>query len=149
MSNSHCILYICNFLSLENIEILMQVSNRQLFHRNRRRNDVFFEKLFLTGVLQNAQTLIKKDIAAQYLPKIQTQDKNGLMLPEFLPDWKPSKSALLCEVDTEACIQMFYNVTSVNTNKNNINVIISQYQYIKFNIMRVYVTIHSYDVTIT
>ena len=68
------------------------------------------------------QTLIKKDIAAQHLPKIQTQDKNGLMLPEFLPDWKPSKSALLCEVDTEACIQMFYNVTSVNTNKNNINV---------------------------
>jgi len=64
----------------------MQVSNRQLFHRNRRRNDVFFEKLFLTGVLQNAQTLIKKDIAAQYLTKIQTQDKNGLMLPEFLPD---------------------------------------------------------------
>jgi len=26
-----------------------------------------------------------------------------------IPDWKPSKSAVLCEVSTETCIQMFYN----------------------------------------
>ena len=38
-------------------------------------------------VLQDVQTLIKKDIAAQYLPKIQIRDKNGLMLPEFLFDF--------------------------------------------------------------
>jgi len=34
VSNSHCTLYIRNFLSLENVEILMQVSNWQLFHCN-------------------------------------------------------------------------------------------------------------------
>jgi len=33
VSNSHCTLYIRNFLSLENVEISMQVSNRQFFHR--------------------------------------------------------------------------------------------------------------------
>jgi len=31
VSNSHCTLYIHNFLSLENVEISMQVLNRQLF----------------------------------------------------------------------------------------------------------------------
>jgi len=36
------------------------------------------------AVLQDAQTLVKKNIAAQHLLKIQTRDKNGLMLPEFL-----------------------------------------------------------------
>ena len=42
-----------NFLSLENVEISMQVSNRQLFHHN---NSIIttskrrlFEELFLTG----------------------------------------------------------------------------------------------------
>ena len=31
---SHCTLYIRNFLSFENIEISMQVSNRQLFYKD-------------------------------------------------------------------------------------------------------------------
>jgi len=34
VSNSHCTLYIRNFLSLENVEISMQVSNRQLSYHN-------------------------------------------------------------------------------------------------------------------
>jgi len=34
VSNSHYTLYIRNFLSFENVEISMQVSNRQLFYRN-------------------------------------------------------------------------------------------------------------------
>ena len=41
-----------------------------------------------------------------------------------IPNWKPLKLALLCEVGTKVCIEMFYNVTSVNI-KNNISIIIS------------------------
>ena len=52
---------------------------------------------------------------------MQIRDKNGLM-PEFLIE-KSSKLALLCEIDIEACIQIFYNITPINTNKNNINII--------------------------
>jgi len=47
ISYFHCTLYIRNFLSLENVEISMQVSNRQLFHRN----DV--EKTFFRGAISD------------------------------------------------------------------------------------------------
>ena len=55
ISNSHCTLYICNFLSLENVEISMQVSNRQLFHHNE--NDVFSRNYFWLGKSKNELVL--------------------------------------------------------------------------------------------
>ena len=50
VSNSHCTLYIHNFLSFKNVEISMQVSNRQLFHHN----DIFSTNYFwdITDILQ-------------------------------------------------------------------------------------------------
>jgi len=58
---------------------------------------------------------IKKDIATQHL----SNSKQKWIDAVGISDWKPSKLALLCEVGTKACIQMFYNVTSININKNN------------------------------
>ena len=70
---------------------------------------------------QNVQTLIKKVIIF-----VQNPNSRQKWIETIgIPDWKSSKSALLCVVGTKACIQMFYNVTPVNINKNNINVIIS------------------------
>jgi len=50
-------------------------------------------------------------------------EKNGIMLSDFLIG-RNSKSAD-CEINIESCVQMFHNITPVNTNENNINVIIS------------------------
>lgn len=75
-------------------------------------------------------------------PRCTNSNKDGYCCVKFAQDpelrqkwidaagiqnWKPPKSAVLCEVSTEACVQMFCTIAPVNVNKqqHNINVIIS------------------------
>jgi len=63
VSNSHSTLYIHNFLSLENVEISMQVSNRQFFHRNDVETTSF--RGTISGIL-----LVPQKRLVECLPKI-------------------------------------------------------------------------------